>query len=126
MKFFSMVVAHTITLRGTERELQKALLHSCFWNFNLYGSVRIGHSDCVHEEYQDIKKVIDLLQCNLHQWIICVDLEMVCFLLDQQRVYTKYPCFLCIWDTRAREKHWVLSKCPSRCDLKPGDPNILN
>ena len=49
---------------------------------------------------------------------------MVCFLLDQQHGYTKYPCFLGMWDSRAREKHWVERNWPSRFDLKPGDPNI--
>ena len=51
---------------------------------------------------------------------------MVCFLLGQQRGYTKYPCYLCLWDSRAREKHWVESKWPARSTLKPGDPNILH
>ena len=51
---------------------------------------------------------------------------MVCFLLGQQRGYTKYPCFLCMWDSRARSKHWIESNWPPRDDLKPGDPNILH
>ena len=32
---------------------------------------------------------------------------MVNFLLGQQRGHTKYPCFLCYWDSRANEDHWV-------------------
>lgn len=107
---------------SSKRSLKCVLLH----NGNLYGSVPIGHSVSLREEYGDIKKVIDLLQYNMHQWIICVDLKMVCFLLGQQRGYTKYPCFLCMWDSRAREKHWVQSKWPPRSELRPGDPNILN
>ena len=31
---------------------------------------------------------------------------MVCFFLGQQRGFTKYPCHLCMWDSRDREKHW--------------------
>ena len=75
---------------------------------------------------KNIKRVIELLQYHKHNWIICVDLKMVCFLLGQQRGYTKYPCFLCMWDSRAREKHWVERNWPTRSDLKPGDPNILH
>lgn len=103
---------------SSKRSLKCVLLHN--------GTVPIGHSVFLHEEYEDIKKVIDVLQYNLHQWIICVDLKMVSFLLGQQRGYTKYPCFLCMWDSRAREKHWVQSKWPPRSDLKPGDPNIVS
>ncbi|GBM22549.1 hypothetical protein AVEN_183979-1 [Araneus ventricosus] len=62
----------------------------------------------------------------MHRWIIYVDLKMVCFLICQQRGYTKYPCFLCKWDRRACEKHWVQSNWLIRSDLKPGDPNILH
>lgn len=107
---------------SSKRSLKCVLLH----NGNLFGAVPIGHSVCLREEYEDIKRAIDLLQYHMHKWIICVDLKMVCFLLGQQRGYTKYPCFLCMWDSRAREKHWVQSNWPPRSDLKPGDPNILH
>lgn len=107
---------------SSKRSLKCVLLH----NGNAFGAVPIGHSVYLHEEYEDIKRVIDLLQYHMHKWIICVDLKMVCLLLGQQRGYTKYPCFLCMWDSRAREKHWVQSKWPPRSDLKPGDPNILH
>ncbi|GBO41843.1 hypothetical protein AVEN_239249-1 [Araneus ventricosus] len=30
-----------------------------------------------------------------------------------------------MWDSRARQKHWMQSNWPPRSDLKPGDPNIL-
>ncbi|XP_041355404.1 protein mono-ADP-ribosyltransferase PARP14-like [Gigantopelta aegis] len=36
------------------------------------------------------------------------------------------PVFLCMWDSRAREKHWVERNWPPRSDLKPGDPNFLH
>ena len=68
---------------------------------------------------------MQLLKCQEHNWIICVDLKMGCFLLGQQRGYTKYPCFLCIRDSRARNKHWIQKKWPLRNELKSGDPNIL-
>ncbi|KAL4126753.1 hypothetical protein QTP88_010962 [Uroleucon formosanum] len=32
---------------------------------------------------------------------------MVNFLLGQQGGYTKYPCFLCLWNSRARQEHWI-------------------
>ena len=44
----------------------------------------IGHSACLREEYGNVTKVIELLQYHKHDWIICVDLKMVAFLLGQQ------------------------------------------
>lgn len=47
-------------------------------------------------------------------------------LLGQQAGYNKYPCFLCLWDRRAREQHWSKSDWPSRETLKPGEKNVIN
>ena len=51
---------------------------------------------------------------------------MVNFLLGQQGGYTKFPCFLCLWDSRARDKHWVQKDWPKRTTLNVGDKNIIN
>ena len=88
---------------SSKRSLKCVLLH----NGNLFGAVPVGHSVCLRKEHGDVKRVIELLQYDKHSWIICVDLKMVCFLLGQQRGCTKYPCFLCMCDSRALEKHWV-------------------
>ena len=93
---------------------------------NLFGAVLIRHSVCLREEHGDLKRVIELLQYDKHNWIICVDLKMMWLLLGKQCGYTKYPCFLCMWNSRARENHWIKTNWPPRLDLKPGDPNILH
>lgn len=113
--------AFLVFIDSSKRSLKCVLLH----NGNLFGSVPIGHSVSLCEEYGDMKRVIELLEYHTHNWVICVDLKMLGVLLGQQRGYTKYPCYLCMWDSRAREKHWVESDWPPRSALKPGDPNIL-
>ena len=107
---------------SSKRSLKCVLLH----NGNIFGTVPIGHSVHLREEYNDIKLVLDLLKYQEHNWIICVDLKMVNFLLGQQRGFTKYPCFLCLWDSRAREKHWTQKEWPKREALEVGMPNIVN
>ena len=47
-------------------------------------------------------------------------------LLEQQGGNTKYPCFLCSWDSRAKQDHWVKRKWPSREVLVLGEKNIKN
>ena len=42
----------------------------------------------------------------------------MCFLLGQQHWCTKYPCFLCMWYSRAREKHWIKTNWPRRSNLR--------
>ncbi len=90
-------------LGSSKRSLKCLFLH----NGNLYASISIDHSIHLKEEYGYIKKVLELLKYDDHYWIICVDLKMVNFLLGQQGRYTKYPCFLCLWNTRANNKHWT-------------------
>ena len=61
-----------------------------------------------------------------HNWFICVDLKMVNFLLGQQIGYTKYPCFLCLWDSRDRKNHWTRKVWPTRVEMEVGVKNVIH
>ncbi|GBM49540.1 hypothetical protein AVEN_193710-1, partial [Araneus ventricosus] len=37
-----------------------------------------------------------------------------------------YPCFLCLWDNRARDLHWTKTDWSLRGALKPGEKNVIN
>ena len=58
--------------------------------------------------------VLNLVKYQEHNSIICIDLKMGNFLLGQQSGYTKYPCFLCLWDSSAKDQHCVHGKKPER------------
>ena len=47
-----------------------------------------------------MKYVPEKIGYDQHKRFICVDLTMVNFLLGQQSGLTKYPCFLCMWDSK--------------------------
>ena len=51
---------------------------------------------------------------------------MVDFLLGQQGGYTKYPSFLCYWDSRTTTEHWVKNEWPQGETLTSGDKNVIN
>ncbi|KAI6651178.1 hypothetical protein LOD99_5529 [Oopsacas minuta] len=74
----------------------------------------------------NVKEIIEIINYSAHDWVICVDLKMVNFLLGQQAGFTKYPCFLCYWDSRDRNRHWIREKWPPRECLKVGDKNVIN
>ena len=107
---------------SSKRSLKCVLLH----NGNRYGSIPIGHSTIMKEEYQTISLVLGKIKYQEHQWMICVDLKMVNFLLGQQSGYTKYPCFICLWDSRASHEHWIRKEWPSRKDMVVGEQNVVN
>ena len=46
-------------------------------------------------------------------------------LLGQQSGFTKYPCFMCEWDSRERSNHWIKREWPLRESFTPGYRNIL-
>ena len=83
-------------------------------NGNKYASIPIGHSISMREEYDSIKQILEKVAYLKYLWKICVDLKMVNFLLGQQNGYTKYPCFLCMWDSRAKSEHWTRKEWPLR------------
>ena len=39
--------------------------------------------------------------------------------------YTKYCCFLCLWDSRARNKHYIEKTWPQRIEEEEGQYNVV-
>lgn len=105
-----------------KRSLKCVLLH----NGNRFASIPIAHSTKLKEEYQNIRLVLQKINYYEHQWSVCVDLKMVNFLLGQQSGYTKYPCFICLWDSRAKQVHWEQNVWPLRESLTVGKANVIN
>ena len=106
---------------SSKRSLKCVLLH----NGNMFACVPIGHFVVLKEHYQNVKMCLEKLRYSEHNWALCLDFKMVNFLLGQQGGYTKHPCFLCYWDSRATDQHWVKKDWPSRQDLAVGDKNII-
>ena len=106
---------------SSERSLKCVLLHIT----NVYGSMPIVHSTTLKEKNDAIKGVLQHIRYNGHQCVICVDLKMVNFLLGQQRGDTKYPCFLCYWDSRGKANHWTKKDWPARDPYNLGKRMLL-
>ncbi|GBP72257.1 hypothetical protein EVAR_103258_1 [Eumeta japonica] len=107
---------------SSKRSLKCVLLH----NGNKLGSLPFAHSTKAKEEYTTIALILDKIKYEEHKWLICVDLKVVNFLLGQQGGFTKYPCFLCLWDSRAKSQHWTKCDWPPRVALVPGEKNVIN
>ena len=108
---------------SSKRSLKCVLLH----NGNKYGSVPLAHSTTLKEKYDEIKQVLEKIAYDEHKWPICVDLKMVNFLLGQQSGNTKYPCFICMWDSRDRVNHYKKKRWPIREQLELSRAsNIIN
>ncbi|GBM32861.1 hypothetical protein AVEN_21734-1 [Araneus ventricosus] len=70
--------------------------------------------------------IVEKINYQEHRWIVCGDLKMLTKFLGQQAGYTKYPCFLCLWDSRSRDLHWTKTDWSLRGALTPSKKNVLN
>ena len=81
----------------------------------------------VKEHYLKVKMVLNKLGYSEHNWAICVYFRMVIFCWDStEGTLSKYPCFLCYWESRASTRHWVNKNWPAQEDLSVGYKNIIH
>src|SRR6185436_6296680 len=76
------------------------------------------------ETYGNLKQLLDCLQYSKYGWHLCGDLKVVAVLMGLQLGYTKYCCFLCEWDSRARSLHYVRRDWNQRNFLTVGEKNV--
>lgn len=80
----------------------------------------------VKESYDVMSRILVKIDYNAHRWKIVSDFKVLAFLNGMQGGYTKYPCFLCEWDSRAHAEHYVRKDWPVRQEFKVGQKNVLN
>ena len=106
---------------SSKLSLKAVLLH----NGNTLPSIPVGHS--VHNEsYENMKILMEAINFVKFKWQICGDLKVIALLLGQQQGFTKYCCFICEWDSRARSLHYSRKDWPARKSLEPGIKNVVN
>jgi hypothetical protein len=118
----NMILAPGAFLSTLPKGLKAVLLH----NSNVLASIPLVHSTKLFESYETLKLILQKIKYHEHEWPICGDLKVIGLLLGQQRGYTKFPCFLCAWDSRARDKYCVTVHWPEREQLQPGSKNVSN
>ena len=93
---------------------------------NILPSVSIAYSTRMKKTYHNLQFMLEKIRCSEHKWLICADVKVIAILTGLQLGYTKYCCFLCIWDSRARSEHYIKKHWPPRLVLKLGQHNIAN
>jgi hypothetical protein len=95
-------------------------------NGNTLPSIPVGHSEHNEESYENMNILMDLINYDKFKWQICGDLKVVVLLLGLQQGFTRYCCFICEWDSRARTLHYSRKDWPARKTLEPGIMNVEN
>jgi len=86
---------------------------------NICPSIPVGYAAHMKETYENMEMLLKHIQYSKYDWNICGDLKVVALLLGMQLRYTKYCCFMCEWDSRAKELHYVKQKWPLRKNSVP-------
>ncbi len=76
------------------------------------------------ETYENMKLLLKHIQYTKYNWNICGDLKVVALLLGMQLGYTKYCCYICEWDSRDKQSHYIKKDWPLRKNLVPGQKNV--
>lgn len=107
---------------SSKTSLKAVLLH----NGNALPSIPVGYAVHMKETYDNMKQLLRCIKYDQHHWQLCGDLKVIALLMGLQGGYTKYCCFLCEWDSRARGSHYVKRDWPLRLSLEPGKKNVLH
>lgn len=105
---------------SSKSSLKAVLLH----NGNKKPSIPVAHAVDMKESYQSMSLILDSIKYKNYRWQLCGDLKVIGLLLGLQSGYTKYCCFLCLWDSRARQQHYEVKNWPQRVEFIPGTNNI--
>ncbi len=107
---------------ASKYSLKAVLLH----NWNKLPSVPIAYATGLIESYESMRLILEKVKYNLYKWKVIADFKVIALLSGLQLGNTKYPCYLCHWDSRAKDCHYVVSQWPARNNSKCGVNNIVH
>lgn len=91
---------------------------------NKMPSVPIAYSTACKETYETMQNLLRLVQYESFHWKICCDLKVVSLLTGVKKGFSKHQCFLCNWEGRDREKHYISFKWKNRVTYQIGVDSI--
>ena len=76
------------------------------------------------EEYQNVKILLSALKYDQFSCKVIGDFKMVAFLMGPQGGFTKFPCYLCLWESRNTALHYEKRNWPLRTGCEVGAHNV--
>lgn len=109
----------------TDYGLIKDKFENCMLaNGSALARVPVAYAMDMKGKYENISRILDKISYHDYNWKLCADLNAVALLAGLQSCFTKYSCFLCGWDSRAREKHHIMRNWSLRERFTPGQKNV--
>ena len=105
---------------SSKTSVKAVLLH----DGNTKPSIPIAHSVHLKETYDSMDILLSSINYSTHKWFICGDLKVIGMLMGMQSGFTKFCCFLCLWDSRATSQHYIKSNWELRSNYTPGKVSV--
>ena len=86
---------------SSSKSLKAVLLH----NTNKCPSILLAHLVQMKENYENVKMLLSALRYDQYNWEVIGDFNLVAFLMGLLQGFTKFPCYLCLWDSRNTNFH---------------------
>jgi len=83
---------------ASETSLKAVLLP----NGNKLPSIPVAYAPSTKEMFTTMNNILVEVGYKKYQWGVCGYFKVIAVLLGLQAGYTRYSCFLCGWDSRAR------------------------
>lgn len=99
--------------------LKAALLH----RQNELPSVPIAYSEEMRETRENIANLLRKVNYNKNMWMICSDVKMIGILCGLMKGWPKYPCHICLFDSRFKKPYEKL-EWPRRMEYVVGEKSI--
>ena len=100
----------------SSRSLKAVLLHKT----NKCPSIPLAHSMQMKENYENVKTLLSALKYVQYSWEVIGNFKMMAFLMGIQGGFTKFPCYLCLWDSRNTSLHYKKRNWPPRSSYDIG------
>lgn len=100
--------------------LKAVLLH----NTNKYPSIPLAYATNFKEEYNNMKLLLEKINYAEYGWKVCSDLKMVAILIGLKGGYPTNQCFLCEWEGRLTNLHYINHQFKSRLVFTVGKQSV--
>ena len=99
------------------------------WKFETlhpYCTTECKPSTPLVELYKNMNLLLHVIEYERCSWKIYGHLRVIRMLMGRQSGFTKYYCFVCLWDSWTTNKHYVESNWPPRPSSQPALCNVKN
>jgi len=107
---------------ASKTSLKVVLLH----NGNKLPDIPVAYAPSTKGTYTTMNNILIEVDYKKYRWEVCGDFNIIAVLLGLHGGYTKYSCFLCEGDCRARVSHYSRKHWPHGQSSTPGMKNVLH